>query len=409
MSAPMDVVVVGGGLAGAKAVEALRADGFTGTVTQLAAESHLPYERPPLSKEYLAGDVGFDQAVVHPHDWYADNNIDLRLNTRATSVDASACRVQLADGATIGYDKLVLATGSVPRQLSLPGADSAGVHYLRTREDSDAIRARFGTGKRLIIIGGGWIGLEVAAAARNAGTEVTVLEAADLPLRGVLGPELAQVFADLHRGRGVDLRVNTQVGAITGDDGTATGVRLAGGDAVAADAIVVGVGAAPDLRLAESAGLEQDNGVLVDASLRSSDPNIYAVGDIANHDHPILGHRIRVEHWATALNQPAAAVTALLGGDGRYTELPYFFSDQYDLGMEYLGHAPAGSYDRVVVRGDLSTREFVAFWLDTQNRIKASMNVNIWDVIDDIKPLIVEGRSVDPERLGDADVAYASL
>jgi NADPH-dependent 2,4-dienoyl-CoA reductase/sulfur reductase-like enzyme len=409
MNTPQHVVIVGGGLAGAKSAEALREQGFDGQVTLLAAESHLPYERPPLSKEYLAGQAAFDEAIVHTQDWYANNRIDLRRSTRAASVDAAARQMQLDDGTTIGYDKLILATGSTPRRLPLPGADAAGVHYLRTREDSDAIRSCFGAGRRLAIVGGGWIGLEVAAAARGAGTDVTVVEAADLPLLGVLGPELAQVFADLHRENGVDLRVGTGVAAITADHGTATGVQLDGGDTIEADAVVIGVGAAPDLSLAESARLEIDNGVLADASLQSSNPDIYAVGDIANHDHPVLGHRVRVEHWATALSQPAAAVAALLGDDGRYTELPYFFSDQYDLGMEYIGHAPNGSYDRVVVRGDLDAREFVAFWLDQRNRIKAAMNVNIWDVPDEIKPLIAGGKPVDPDRLTDPDVAYSSL
>jgi NADPH-dependent 2,4-dienoyl-CoA reductase/sulfur reductase-like enzyme len=258
------------------------------------------------------------------------------------------------------------------------------------------------------VIGGGWIGLEVAATARAAGTEVTVLEAAELPLLGVLGPELARVFAELHQAHGVDLRLGAHIEAITTAGGSATGVVLTDGATIETDAVVVGVGVTPDLTLAELAGLDIDNGVLVDASLRSSDPDIYAVGDIANHDHPVLGHRVRVEHWATALNQPATAAAALLGQDVTYTALPYFFSDQYELGMEYLGYAPKGSYDQVIVRGDLATREFVAFWL-RQGRITAAMNVNVWDVIDQIRPLIVSGRRIAAGRLADPDVPYASL
>lgn len=408
MSTPRQVVIVGGGLAGAKTAEALRVHGFSGEVILLAAEPHLPYERPPLSKGYLAGDASFDEAVVHPEHWYHDNNIDLRRGTRATAIDAASHRVHLGDDTTIGYDKLVLATGAQPRRLPLPGADARGVHYLRTREDSDAIRSRFGDGKRLIVVGGGWIGLEVAAAARGAGTHVTILEAAELPLLAVLGPELAQVFADLHSANGVELRLGARIEAITAEHGAATGVRLTGDTTVEADAIVVGVGVAPDLALAELAGLELDNGVLVNASLRSSDPDIYAVGDIANHDHPVLGHRVRVEHWATALNQPAAAAASLLGEAVTYTDLPYFFSDQYDLGMEYVGHAPKDSYDQVVVRGDLAKREFVAFWL-ADGRIKAAMNVNVWDVIDQIKPLIAGAKQVDTDRLADPDVPYTAL
>jgi len=302
MSAPQNVVIIGGGLAGAKGAEALRQQGFKGAVTLLAAESHLPYERPPLSKTYLVGGSMFDEAIVHPADWYRENHIDLRLRTRATSVDVAAHRVHLDSGDAVGYDKLLLATGSVPRRLPVPGAGADGVFYLRTREDSDAIRACFGGGTRLVIIGAGWIGLEVAAAARGAGTDVTVIEMAELPLLGVLGPELAQVFADLHTSNGVDLHLGARLSAITTETGRVSGVQLADGETVPADAVVVGVGVAPDVSLAESAGLALDNGVLVDASLRSSDPDIYAVGDIANHDHPVLGHRVRVEHWANALN-----------------------------------------------------------------------------------------------------------
>jgi 3-phenylpropionate/trans-cinnamate dioxygenase ferredoxin reductase subunit len=408
MSTVRHVVIVGGGLAGAKTAEALRAQEFDGDVTLLAAEPQLPYERPPLSKGYLIGKASFDEAVVHPEDWYRDHRIDLRRGTRAGAVDAIGHRVGLADGGAISYDKLVLATGARPRRLSLPGADAAGVHYLRTREDSDAIRACLGDGQRLIIIGGGWIGLEVAAAARGAGTTVTLLEAAELPLLSVLGPELAQVFADLHRANGVDLRLDVRVDAITTSHGRAVGARLSDGTTIEADAIVAGVGAAPDLTLAESAGLDLDNGVLVDASLRSSDPDIYAVGDIANHDHPVFGHRVRVEHWATALKQPAVAVAALLGQHTSYTELPYFFSDQYDLGLEYVGYAPNGSYDQVVVRGDLASREFVAFWL-AYGRIKAAMNVNVWDVVESIKPRIISGWGVNADRLADPSVPYDAL
>ena len=403
------VVIVGGGLAGAKTAEALRDQEFTGEVTLLAAERHLPYDRPPLSKDYLAGSASFEDGFIEPEDWYGEQRIDLRLGVHATEIDRDAHQVRLDDGSTVGYDKLVLATGSTPRTLSLPGADATGVHVLRTREDSDAIRAEFGEGKRLAVIGGGWIGLEIAATARNAGTDVTVLESSELPLLAVLGPEIAQVFADMHREHGVDLRTEVKVEEITTTDGHATGVRLADGTVIEADSVVIGVGAAPELSLAEAAGLDIDDGVLVDASLRTSDPDVYAVGDIAHHDHPVLGHRLRVEHWNTAATQPASAVAALLGGDARYEELPYFFSDQYDLGMEYVGHAPKGSYSRVVVRGDLTTREFVAHWVDDDGRVRAVMNVNIWDVPEQVRELIASGRSVDADKLTDPEVDYASL
>jgi NADPH-dependent 2,4-dienoyl-CoA reductase/sulfur reductase-like enzyme len=396
------VVIVGAALAGAKTAEALREQGASAPIVLIGDEDELPYERPPLSKGYLAGEASFDDAVVHPEQWYADQRIELRRGTRVTAVDRDARAVELAGGERVPYGALVLATGSEPRRLPVPGADTALT--LRSRADSDAIRATFGAGRRLAVVGGGWIGLEVAAAARAAGTEVTVLEAAELPLLGVLGPEMAAVFADLHREHGVQLRLGVSIEAIDG-----SGVRLADGTTVAADTVVLGVGVRPRTELAEAAGLAVDNGVLVDAALRTSDPAIFAVGDIANHDHPVLGRRIRVEHWAAALNQPATAAAALLGREASYTDLPYFFTDQYDLGMEYIGYAPAGSYARVVTRGETAKREFVAFWLDDADRIVAAMNVNVWDVVDEIKPLIADRTPVDVDRLTDPDVPFAEV
>ena len=409
---PDSVVIIGGGLAGAKAAEALREQGYRGAVTLISNDAEPPYERPPLSKSYLAGESPFEDALVHPEQWYAEHDVSLLLNTNATALDPAAHTVTLDDGSTLHYGKLLLATGSVPRRLPVPGADADGVLYLRSHSDSDAIKATFGAGRRLIIIGAGWIGLEVAAAARGAGTEVTIVEMGAQPLLNVLGPELAPAFAALHTANGVDLRLGATLSEIVTEGGRATGVRLGDGTTIAADAVVVGIGVAPNDGLAKAAGLAVDNGVLVDASLRSSDPDVFAVGDIANHDHPILGARVRVEHWATALNHPGTAVAAMLGATGRdagYRELPYFFSDQYDLGMEYIGHAPPGSYDRVVVRGDVAKREFVAFWVDGGNRIKAAMNVNVWDVVDAIKPLIAAGTVVDPVRLADPEVAYPDV
>ncbi|MEJ2866823.1 FAD-dependent oxidoreductase [Actinomycetospora sp. OC33-EN08] len=381
----MHIVIIGGGLGGSTTAGALREQGFDGDVTLVGAEAHLPYDRPPLSKDYLSGSSTFDDGVVlHPREWYDEQRISLLLGTRATAVDPRGHRVTLNDGTTLEYDKLVLATGSTARTLSLPGADAQCVHTLRTREDSDAIRAEFGEGRRLVVIGGGWIGLEVAASARGVGTTVTVLEHEELPLLKALGPEMAQVFADLHTEHDVDLRPTVEVAEIVTEGGRATGVRLGDGSTVEADAVVIGVGAAPDLSLAETAGLDLDGGVLVDASLRSSDPDVYAVGDIAAHDHPTFG-RIRVEHWNAASTHPVTAVAALLGGDAAYTDAPYFFSDQYDLGMEYLGHAPQGTYDRVATSGDVGKREFVASWLDGSGRLLAVMNVNVWEGLDGLR------------------------
>jgi NADPH-dependent 2,4-dienoyl-CoA reductase/sulfur reductase-like enzyme len=399
---PGSVVIVGGGLAGAKTAEALREQGYDGPVTLLAAEHDLPYERPPLSKGYLAGRDEFAKAVVHPESWYAEHDVVLRRGAEVTAIDRDRREVELADGSRLPYGALVLATGAEPRSLPLPGADTALT--LRTHADSDRVRATFGEGRRLVVIGAGWIGLEVAAAAREAGTDVVVLEAAELPLLGVLGPEMGEVFAGLHRDHGVDLRLSARIAEVT-----PSGVRLAGGEHLDADAVVLGVGVRPRTGLAEAAGLAVDNGVLVDSALRTSDPAVYAVGDIANHDHPLLGRRIRVEHWATALNQPATAAAAILGGDAAYDRLPYFFSDQYDLGMEYVGHATSDDTARVVVRGDLDGREFVAFWLDDRDRILAAMNVNVWDVPDEVRPLIVAGTVVDPRRLVDQDTPLSGV
>jgi 3-phenylpropionate/trans-cinnamate dioxygenase ferredoxin reductase component len=407
---PASFVVVGGGLAGAKTVEALRERGFDGKLTVVGEEQELPYERPPLSKDYLAGKSTREDARVHDQQWYDDNQVQLRLGVRVTALDTGAHQVELSDGSRLGYQKLLLATGATPRRLPLSGADASGVLYLRRIEDSDAIRSTLRPGARLAVIGGGWIGLEVAAVARDAGAEVSLFEAAPLPLYGVLGPELAQVFADLHRDHGVTQYLNASIAEITVTDAAANGVRLADGRVVPADAVVVGVGVTPNVALAEAAGLAVDNGVLVDAALRTSDPDVSAAGDIANVQHPFIGTRVRVEHWANALNQPATAAAGMLGDPAAsYQELPYFFTDQYDLGMEYIGHAPPGSYANVVIRGDLAAREFIAFWVDRESRVLAGMNVNVWDVVDPIKAIIRSRQPIDADRLADPSVPLDSL
>ena len=402
---PESIVVVGGGLAAAKGVEALRDSGFDGSLTVIAAEDELPYERPPLSKGYLTGAAPFADAIVHSAEWYSEHDVDLRLGVRATGLDISAHEVTLDDDTTLSYSKLLLAMGASARLLDVPGSVAENVLYLRAHKDSDAIRDSFGKDRHLVIVGGGWIGLEVAAAARQADTEVTVVARTEAPLQGALGHDMGKVFGDLHREHDVDLRMNLEVAEIISDSGRVSGVVLSDGSPVPATAVIGGIGALPNLQLVLGSGLEVGDGVWVDASLRTSDPDVYAVGDVANHDHPLLG-RIRVEHWANALNQPATAVAAMLGEKVTYDELPYFFSDQYDLGMEYVGYAPPGSYDQVVVRGNLTRRQFVAFWLDTEHRIRAAMNVNVWDVVDEVKPLILEGRQVDPERLADPAIPY---
>jgi 3-phenylpropionate/trans-cinnamate dioxygenase ferredoxin reductase component len=402
-------VIVGASLAGAKAAETLRAEGFTEPVVLIGAEDELPYERPPLSKDYLQGKAARDTIYVHPRQWYADNKVDLRVGVTATGIDRAARAVTLADGGRVEYGRLLLTTGSAPRRLPVEGADLDGVLYLRSVGDSDRLRAAFTGGARVAVIGAGWIGLEAAAAARQAGADVTVLETAELPLLRVLGREAAEVFAGLHREHGVDLRFGVQVAEITGAGGRASGVRLADGSTVAADAVVVGIGIAPNVQLAQAAGLEVDNGVRVDAALRSSDPDIYAAGDVASAFHPLLARHIRLEHWANALNQGPAAARAMLGQDIAYDRVPYFYTDQYDLGMEYSGYVEPDGYDRVVFRGDVAGREFIEFWLDGSSRVLAGMNVNVWDVTESIQALVRGGRPVDPAALADPAADLESL
>ncbi|MDQ0381175.1 NAD(P)/FAD-dependent oxidoreductase [Amycolatopsis thermophila] len=401
------VVIVGAGLAGAKAAETLRAEGFAGRVVLVGAEPDRPYDRPPLSKGYLLGETGRDAVFLHDEQWYAGNRIELVLGRRVTRLDRAAHLVELEDGERIGYTKLLLATGSSPRRLRVPGHDLDGVHYLRRLRHADALHAELGAGGRVVVVGAGWIGLETAAAARTMGCEVTVVEPAPTPLHGPLGPELGRFFADVHRAHGVDFRLGTGVAELRGASRVST-VVTADGTVIPADVVIVGVGARPETELAAAARLTVDDGVLVDASLRTGDPDVFAAGDIARAYHPFYRGLIRVEHWATALKQGPAAARAILGHEVSYDELPYFFSDQYDLGMEFAGWFPPGGYDRLVVRGDLAARAFQAFWL-AGGRVVAGLHVNQWDEgIDPVKDLIRSGRTVDPEHLADPAAPLAT-
>lgn len=401
-------VIIGGGLAGAKAAEALRAKGFAGQVVLFSAEDRLPYERPPLSKEFLAGKKSLEEFTVQPKSWYAEHDVELRLGTEVTTLDRTAHMVAFNDGDHEHYDKLLLASGSRSRKPPIPGADAAGVYFLRTVDDATELLAQLGDGRRLAIVGGGWIGLEVAAGARGLGTDVTVVESAALPLLTSLGREAGEVFVGLHRDHGVDLRLSTSVEEITTAGGKATGLRLGDGSGVEADAVLVAVGAAPNVEFAERSGLViADGGIAVDETLMTSDSDIYAVGDIAAAEHPLFGVPIRTEHWANALKQPAVAADGMLGTPSSYDELPYFFTDQFDLGMEYVGYAP--QYEASITRGDLGTREFTMFWLDGGHRVLAGMNVNIWEGLDDIKKLIRSRRPVDVGALADPSVSLSTL
>jgi len=402
-------VIVGGGLAAAKAAETLRDEGFAGRIVIISDDPERPYERPPLSKGLLLGSAERDSTFVHEADWYTKNDVDLRTGIRAEAIDKDAHEVVLAGGERVGYSRLLLATGARPRRLPVPGADLDGVHYLRTLADSDRLGSLLTESTRLVIIGAGWIGLEIAAAARARGAAVTVVEMAHLPLQRVLGDTIAEVFAGLHREHGVTFHFDAGVAELRGSGGRVGEVVLADGTVLPADAVLVAVGAQPNTELAEAAGLPVDNGVLVDASLASGEPDIFAAGDVANAEHPLLNTRVRVEHWANALNMGPVAAKAMMGRDASYDLLPYFYTDQYDLGMEYSGLAPAES--EVVVRGDLAAREFIAFWVDG-GRVLAGMNVNIWDVTDDIQALVragYAGRAADPQRLADPAVPLGEV
>jgi 3-phenylpropionate/trans-cinnamate dioxygenase ferredoxin reductase subunit len=392
-------VIVGAGMAGGKAAETLREEGFDGRIVLVGAEPHRPYERPPLSKDYLRSEGGMAW-LQEDEGWYAQNDVLLRTDTVVQSLDVNAGEVALAGGERLAYDRLLLTTGAEPRRLPLPGADLEGVHLLRTVEDSDAIRAAFDAGGRMVVIGGGWIGCEVAASARQKGMDVTLVEPLELPLLRVLGPELGGFYRGVHADQGVELLLGTGVEAIEGS-GRAERVRTSDGRTIDCAAVVVGIGVAPRTTLAEGV-LRVDDGIIVDERLQTSADGVFAAGDVANAAHPLFGQRVRVEHWANALEQGPAAARAMLGQEVSYDKVPYFFSDQYDVGMEYAGlHDPGG--DELVLRGDMAGREFIAFWL-RGDKLVAGMNVNVWDVSDPIQELVRSGAPVDRKRLADPDV-----
>jgi len=395
-------------LAGATAAEALRAEGFDGRVILIGDETERPYNRPPLSKEYLQGKSEKEKIYVHPERWYDDNGVELRLNCAATLIDVTGHQLTVQSGEQFEYDKLLLTTGSSPRHLKVTGGDLDGVLYLRRVADCEAIKAAFVTAKRVAIIGAGWIGLETAAAARAAGVEVTVLETAELPLVRVLGHEVAEIFLDLHTRHGVTMEMSVEVSEITGVEHRATGVRLGDGRQIDADVVVVGVGIAPNTELAEAAGLTVDSGIVVDENLKSSDPDVFAAGDVANVWYPSLGRHLRLEHWSAALNQGPVAAANMMGRAVAYDRVPYFYSDQYDLGMEYSGYVESGHYDQIVFRGEVSEGKYIAFWLD-QGRVLAGMNVNVWDVSDTIAELVRFGTPIDVTRLQDPKVPLDDL
>ena len=376
-------------------------------------EQELPYERPPLSKGILLGKEAREKAFVHAADWYGEHNVDLRAGVTVTAIDHRAHTVTFTGSAgasgTLGYDELALTTGASARRISIPGADLGGVFYLRTITESEALRTAFKPGTRVVIIGAGWIGLETAAAARLADSSVTVVEPQPGALYGALGPELGGKFADLHRSHGVEFRFGESATELrSAGEGVVGSVITSAGAELPADVVVVGIGAVPNDGLAKAAGLEVNNGVVTDAALRTSAPDVYAAGDVASSYLPLLGRHLRMDHWSNALNGGKAVAKSMLGQEMEYNRVPYFYSDQYDLGMEALGLPLPGSYDQVVYRGNSDALEFIAFWLN-EGRLIAGMNVNIWDVTGDIESLIRSGRVLDPARLTDPAVPLGEV
>jgi 3-phenylpropionate/trans-cinnamate dioxygenase ferredoxin reductase subunit len=381
-------VIAGGGMAGGKAALTLREEGFDGRVVVVGAEPRAPYERPPLSKDYLRGESDADAALVAPLATYEEQGIELRTGTEVVSLDTGAHSVALSGGEELTYDRLLIATGAVPRRPPIEGAERDGVLVLRSMADSDRLRAALERGGPLAIIGGGWIGCEIAASARQLGVEATILEQASQPLEGVLGTELGAFFAGVHREHGVDVRTSVKVTGVEGA-GRVERVRLGDGSAVDCDTLLIAVGVAPDTRLAEAAGLELENGIACDERLRTSAPDVFAAGDVASALHPRYGRRVRVEHWANALEQGPAAARSMLDRGGPYDALPYFFTDQYDVGVEYVGlHGPD---DRVELSGEPTAAGFQAFWTAPDGRVTAGMHVNDWDAIEPIKERVGAG------------------
>jgi 3-phenylpropionate/trans-cinnamate dioxygenase ferredoxin reductase subunit len=398
-------IIVGASLAGAKAAEELRTQGFDGRVLLLGSEPERPYERPPLTKDYLRGESSREKVYVHEPGFYERQQIELLTNVTAAAIDPARSRITLDDGHELGYDRLLLAMGAEPRRIPVPGADLDGIYYLRTLADCDSLRERLDRGGRVVVVGAGWIGSEFAASARQRGLQVSVVDPLKLPNERIFGPEIGGFYRDVHAQHGVELLLGDGVRCFEGD-GTVARVRTAGGRVLECDFAVVGIGVVPRVQLAEQAGLEVDNGVLVDEQLQTSAPGVFAAGDVARAWHPFFGERIRVEHWSNALNQGPAAARAMLGEPVSYDRIPYFFSDQYEVGMEYSGHAP--KWDEVVFRGDRNEGEFIAFWL-RDGRVIAGMNVNVWDVNEHVQALIRARQPVDLAALTDPGTPLESL
>jgi NADPH-dependent 2,4-dienoyl-CoA reductase/sulfur reductase-like enzyme len=410
MMSELTFVIIGGGQTAASAIEELRSQGFTGTVHLVGSERHVPYDRPSLSKKYLDGSIELDAVLLHPHTWYDENDVTTHFGVTATSIDTGANFVRLANGDSIGYNKALIATGSTARLSDLPGADLPGVHYLRTLDDGKALHGELAGGdKRVVVIGSSWIAMEVAASARSLGNEVTVVGRAKIPLANALGDTLGSLIADLHREHGVAMRMGAKVERIAETDGRASAVRLAGGEVLPADLVVFGLGATPNVAVARESGLNVHDGIVVDDSLQASSDDVYAAGDVASAYHPVLDQQLRSEHWANAVHQGAAAARAMLGLEVSYDDIPYFYTDQFEFHMEYSGYASLIEGTTLVYRGHMETLAFIVFWVTAENRVVAGMNVNVWDVNEQVQNLIRRGTPVDIVALADSAIPLADL
>jgi NADPH-dependent 2,4-dienoyl-CoA reductase/sulfur reductase-like enzyme len=400
-------VVIGAGHAGGRAVEAMRATGFDGEIHMIGAEAAPPYERPPLSKEMLI-ESGVDCPPMHPDSFYADKDITLHLGVTATSIDRETRVVTNSDGAKLSYDRLLLCGGGRVRRLDIPGADLANIHTLRTIEDSRAIEAQLKPGNSIVVIGGGFIGLEVASAARSRGCAVAVVEAADRLMGRALPAEIGDAFADLHRNNDVDIRLNTGVEHFIGDpEGVAVcEVVTSSGDKLSADAVIVGIGVDPDTALAEACGLEVNNGVVVDEHCHTSDPDIYAAGDVTYHFNPILGRHVRLESWQNAQNQAIAAARNMCGEIEIFAEVPWFWSDQFGVNLQMSG-API-AWDDTAIRGNIPGLDGILFQLHEGNLVGA-ISLNRPRDMRFVKRLMTAGKSPPRDALTDEAVAFRDL
>lgn len=405
MSPERRIVIVGAGMAANYAAETLRKEGFAGAITMLGAEAHRPYDRPPLSKEYLRGDRPVEKLFYHPDGYYQDQQIELRLGTRATALITADRVIALETGERIAYDQLLLCTGGEVRQLRVPGSDLPGVVYLRTLDDADRLRRSLRHGLRVVVIGAGFIGSEIAASARHLGCEVHIVELEQVPLLRVLGPEVGAIYADIHRDHGVRLSLGEGVAEFRGSDHVEA-VVTSSGTIVPCDIAVVGVGIKPAVDWLETSGLELRNGIVVNEFCEASVPDVYAAGDLANWFHPRTGERLRVEHWDNAMHQGVAAAKSMVGKREPYAPVPYFWSDQYEFNLQYVGHA--ATWQAVVVRGDVPGRSFSAFYLQ-EGRLAAALVVNRFKDLRPSRRLIEAMTPVSATQLADEQIDLRSL